>query len=242
MSERGKLRGVIFDLGGTLIVSPQKEEENIAHLLAWAAGRGLPAATDAAATLREARQWMWDETRRTGLQRTAGEALERAGGRLGWPTHAAFLEEATIAFFTPEVKSGAAFPGAMAALVAIADLDLRMAVASNASDQHVVEDLLMTSGLAHFLDPVVSSAGVGVIKPSPKVFEAVLEDWGAPAETCVMVGDDLDADIAGADALGMRTIWITPDPAAARSPRVAPSAIVTSLADVARTVRAWVQA
>lgn len=52
------LRGVIFDLGGTLVTPVGFEEQKIAHLLQWAAARGLPVGPKAARVVRQARHWM----------------------------------------------------------------------------------------------------------------------------------------------------------------------------------------
>jgi len=45
-------------------------------------------------------------------------------------------------------------------------------------------------------------------KPSAAYFEAALEALDADAELTWMVGDDLEADIAGAQAFGMRTVLV----------------------------------
>jgi HAD superfamily hydrolase (TIGR01458 family) len=40
-------------------------------------------------------------------------------------------------------------------------------------------------------------------KPSPQFFEELVASTGVPAEDCLMVGDDLEADVAGAMACGI---------------------------------------
>src|SRR5436190_15333166 len=45
-------------------------------------------------------------------------------------------------------------------------------------------------------------------KPSPAYFRAALEALDADAELAWMVGDDIDADIGGAQACGMRTALV----------------------------------
>jgi HAD superfamily hydrolase (TIGR01458 family) len=71
-------------------------------------------------------------------------------------------------------------------------------------------------------------------KPSGSYFEAALAAVDADAERTWMVGDDIDADIRGAAALGLRTILVRTgkfrDGAGAWS--VAPDAVVDSIADV----------
>ena len=71
-------------------------------------------------------------------------------------------------------------------------------------------------------------------KPSATYFEAALEALDADPETAWMIGDDVDADIGGAAALGMRTILVRTgkfrDGAAAWSAQ--PDSVVDSIADV----------
>jgi HAD superfamily hydrolase (TIGR01458 family) len=71
-------------------------------------------------------------------------------------------------------------------------------------------------------------------KPSASYFEAALEALDADPERAWMVGDDIDADIGGAAALGMHTILVRTgkfrDDAGAWSAQ--PDAVLDSIADV----------
>ena len=64
--------------------------------------------------------------------------------------------------------------------------------------------------------------------------EHALSALGAPADRggAWMVGDNLDADIRGAAALGMRTCWIAP-PERAAPAGVAPTARISRFPDIA---------
>ena len=46
-------------------------------------------------------------------------------------------------------------------------------------------------------------------KPPPRIFDLALAHWNIPANDVAMVGDSLEADIAGAKQLGIYTVWIT---------------------------------
>jgi HAD superfamily hydrolase (TIGR01458 family) len=45
-------------------------------------------------------------------------------------------------------------------------------------------------------------------KPDPTFFETVLRDLGLPADRVLMVGDDIEADIAGAQQVGIRGVLV----------------------------------
>jgi HAD superfamily hydrolase (TIGR01458 family) len=68
---------------------------------------------------------------------------------------------------------------------------------------------LLDSGA--FVAGLEYAAGVDAVvlgKPSPLYFDAALEALGAEPELAWMVGDDIDADIAGAQRHGMRTALV----------------------------------
>jgi HAD superfamily hydrolase (TIGR01458 family) len=77
-------------------------------------------------------------------------------------------------------------------------------------------------------------------KPSPAYFEAALEALDADPEMTWMIGDDLESDIAGAQAMGMRTVLVRTGkfrPDAVERSRVQPDGIVSSLAQLP----AWIE-
>tara|TARA_B110000285_G_scaffold142077_1_gene158851 strand:- start:148 stop:837 length:690 start_codon:yes stop_codon:yes gene_type:complete len=66
---------------------------------------------------------------------------------------------------------------------------------------------LEKSKLAPFFATVTSSEEVGVKKPNPLVFKTALSKAGTSAQLSVMIGDTFDADILGAEGVGMDTIF-----------------------------------
>jgi HAD superfamily hydrolase (TIGR01458 family) len=72
-------------------------------------------------------------------------------------------------------------------------------------------------------------------KPSRAYFEAALAELGARPEEAVMVGDDVDSDVGGAKAIGMRGILVrtgkfTEEAFARADPK--PDAVLDSVADL----------
>lgn len=55
---------------------------------------------------------------------------------------------------------------------------------------------------------IVISGAVGMRKPEPAIFHFALEVLAVEAQDCVFVGDSPTADIRGAAAVGLHTIWI----------------------------------
>lgn len=66
---------------------------------------------------------------------------------------------------------------------------------------------LRDMGLDSLFEALAISCEVGHMKPHPAIFLRAVEDLGVRPEECAMVGDSLRADVGGAGALGMTTIW-----------------------------------
>jgi putative hydrolase of the HAD superfamily len=93
-------------------------------------------------------------------------------------------------------------------------------------------------GLEPFLTAVVTSEEVGVEKPDARIFAAALEAVGEHASNAVMIGDDPAADIAGARAVGLRTVQsreFDPRPA----PEGLADVVVSALGEVPAALRQW---
>ena len=48
---------------------------------------------------------------------------------------------------------------------------------------------------------------VGIEKPDKQVFQVALDKLGVEAGNAVMVGNRIDADIVGANRVGMKSVW-----------------------------------
>jgi putative hydrolase of the HAD superfamily len=73
--------------------------------------------------------------------------------------------------------------------------------------QEVQHLKLNNSGISSFFRTVTTSEEVGLKKPNPVIFQKALEKAAAEAHLSVMVGDTFEADILGAEAVGMETLF-----------------------------------
>lgn len=73
---------------------------------------------------------------------------------------------------------------------------------------------IASAGIGHYFRHVVTSQRAGNKKPSPKIFDYALRQTDHRAEDAVMIGDNLQTDIAGAAAAGIDTIFYNPGRAA----------------------------
>jgi putative hydrolase of the HAD superfamily len=69
-------------------------------------------------------------------------------------------------------------------------------------------EVLDRVGVGEYLDGVITSAGAGAAKPDPAIFRSALALAGVPAPQALHVGDSLAQDVAGAQAAGVRAVWL----------------------------------
>jgi putative hydrolase of the HAD superfamily len=109
-----------------------------------------------------------------------------------------------------------------------------MGIISNAGDDADVQQLARKFGITEFFDFILTSAACSYRKPHPRIFELALSQWYCPPNEAVMVGDNLDADIRGAQAVGIYGIWINrrANPEMEKQEQVQPDASLSTLLEL----------
>ena len=244
------IQGVIFDLGSTLIRFSgewsQVFEHSLDVLVEELDMEGL--SFDQAGFKHDFSRAVADyhqQRKRDLIERTTEVVLtETLTEHLGSPPPLSSVKRAITAMYKVSQGRWSALPSTHAVLETLRQRGLKLGMISNASDESDVYALIDKAGIRKYLNPILTSAGYGVRKPHPDIFRAVLDDWGLPAERVVMVGDMLEADILGANRVGMPNIWMTEviDRSQVRSPYpVEPDAIVEELVEVPAVIETFIQ-
>ena len=95
------------------------------------------------------------------------------------------------------------------AVLASLAIDYSLALCSNFSHASTARAILEQAGFDEHLRTIVISEEVGIRKPRREIFDEVITSLGFAAHEILHVGDKLRADVAGAAAVGMRTVWLT---------------------------------
>lgn len=112
--------------------------------------------------------------------------------------------DATIDQFNVEFA-----PGAEAALCDLRD-EYALGLVTNGG-RYTQQAKLDTLGIEDVFDVLVFATPEKGVKPDPYPFERALDALDATPETTMHVGDSLRADVAGANAMGIRSAWIPHD-------------------------------
>ncbi len=110
----------------------------------------------------------------------------------------------------------------------------RLGIISNAGDDTDVQQLARKFGITQFFDFILTSAACSYRKPHPRIFELALANWYCPPSEAVMIGDNLDADVRGAQEVGIYGIWLNrrADPKTEDRKRIQPNASLSLLSDL----------
>jgi putative hydrolase of the HAD superfamily len=97
--------------------------------------------------------------------------------------------------------------GALALVGAIKQAGLKLAIVTNniVAEQRLKID---RTGLAAYVDLLVTSEEAGFVKPDPRIFQLALAQLDAAPGEAVMIGDSWATDIEGARAAGVRAVWL----------------------------------
>ena len=90
-------------------------------------------------------------------------------------------------------------------------LTLPLAVWANTrvASEAAVRRWLDRAGLGPLFQWVITSVDAGVRKPAPGFFQYALARCGLTNDDVLFVGNQLNSDIAGGEAFGIRTVWLS---------------------------------
>lgn len=233
-----EIRGVIFDLGNTLMFLDDDWESvrsrGARDLVDFLTQRGLGIDPE-----RFGEEYL--ETRRLFYERALAEQQEYSAAyslrhTLRHSDQQDVSEEliggALRAFFSLEEEKWTAYDEAEATLRELSERGYRLALISNATDDPLIQRLVDRLGFRRWFEMAFTSAGVGLRKPHPGIFDRVLSRWDFSPSQLVMVGDTLRFDIAGAHNCGLKGVlaaWDLYPDYDAEADHVLPDAIAKSL-------------
>jgi len=109
-----------------------------------------------------------------------------------------------------EVRTVHLMPGVSAV---VPNMTLPLAVWANTrvAAEGDVRGWLQRAGLGPFFRWVITSVDAGARKPALEFFQYALARCGLDKDDVLFVGNQLNTDIAGAQAFGIRTVWLSGD-------------------------------
>lgn len=94
-------------------------------------------------------------------------------------------------------------------------------------------------GIDHLFELALNPEGTGLAKPEPAMFLEPCRMLGLEPARVVHIGDDPELDVAGASAVGMRTVWFNRSARPWTEGRCWPDAEIRSLSELEDVLLAW---
>jgi HAD superfamily hydrolase (TIGR01662 family) len=237
---RNFLRAVLFDFGGTLMYGRQNWEPIIARadeaLTDYLRLQGIEVNLNTFPTeFRKKLDTYFKQREQDLLETTYTFVLREILTEKGYaevPNR--IIRKALDALFAVTQTNWVLEEDAVPALRKLEKNGYRIGIVSNAGDDADVQQLARRFEIHPYFDFILTSAACSYRKPHPRIFELALSNWYCPPNEAVMVGDNLDADIRGAQNAGLYGIWISrrADPKTKDQERVQPDATLSSLLEL----------
>lgn len=77
-------------------------------------------------------------------------------------------------------------------------------------------------------DGMVISSDIGCCKPDSNIFKFLIQKYNLNTEECVMIGNDADCDIAGANSVGIKSIYVKSELSTEKVPKYAQHSIAVN--------------
>jgi putative hydrolase of the HAD superfamily len=211
------LKTVLFDLDDTLLDWSGFKSDWVTmetnHLggvvdFIRSEGHDLGDVQEYAAEFRNRSMAAWAAARTSLRAPNLGTVLIETAVALGVPANALDVRGCLEAYQWGMVEGTSMFPDAPPVLKLLHENGIKVGIVTNAYQPMWLRDVeIQMHGLLDFFpDCRISAADVGYLKPHPAIFQAALNCCGAKADETVFVGDDVEADVAGAQAAGLLAV------------------------------------
>jgi putative hydrolase of the HAD superfamily len=190
---KAMIQGVIFDYGNVLSATRDTQPR-----AAWEHKLGLPAG-ELSRRVHNHHSWVAAQCGRISVAafwQGIGNTLRLTSGD---------VEQLRTDFYRGDVRNDAL----VARIDAMRQAGLRLGILSNFSRE--LWTLLERQDLSHRFDAIAVSADIGVMKPAPAAYHAILNMLRLPPEACLFI-DDLPDNIAAAQALGLHGLVFRDSP------------------------------
>ena len=207
-----EIKGVFFDLGGTLRIVekvPEHQERAKARMAELAGASDVQGFIDMVEARYEPyRDWALTENRESGDYELWKKWLlpELPDEKLQAICHEMTYQYRQIKGLRHMVEGG------LEVIQTLHERGYKLGIISNLIGEDEIPNWLRDDGLESYFDAVVLSSVCHIRKPDPQMYRMGCEQLGLRPEQCASVADNLDRDITGAKAagIGANILFISP--------------------------------
>lgn len=209
-----EMHPVVRDLVGPIAITAPDFAARVGEVIGGQRARDIE---------RRGRSWHFAQRLREGL------------GTVGLCADAEVLDRLTEVFYEPIRECTKPYSDTREVLDALRSLGIRLAIITNSpwdTPARLLRGDLERWSIGEFFNAFICSGEVPWRKPNPAFMLAAAEAVKARPEECLVVGDKLEADIAGAVAAGMQSVWMNRAGSTVSSDARQPDWVVGTLTEV----------
>jgi len=213
-----ELHPLVVESCGETALSPEEFAATVGDVIGGERARGIE---------QSGHSWHFGERLRAGLHALGLEATEAVLARLADDFH------------MPIRESTRPYRESQEALAGLRALGVKLAIITNSPwdiPSRLLRGDLEQWRLDGFFDAFVCSGDVAWRKPNPAFMLAAAQELSVLPHNCLVVGDTIKTDIAGAQAAGMRSVWVKREARAEAAPLPAPEWVLDDLGNLPRLV------
>ena len=192
------IRGVLFDLGGTLHVSDSPPGRDV-----WFARRVIERLGDYGIRLDISPEALAKQLNVNAEEYKHHSEQDLREQKLTPEQLSPMSEELSFLYDYERVRVMRR-PHLAETLERLRDMGIRVGVISNIISRSVVPHFLAEYGIDGYMDCVITSCGTGIRKPDPEIFRVAERRMGMAPEELAYVGDTISRDVRGTRAAGWR--------------------------------------
>jgi len=241
---RNLIRAILFDFGGTLMHGRKdwtpivaKADDTLTHYLR---SEGIEVHINTFPTeFRKRLDDYFKQREKDLLETTYTFVLRELLKEKGYDDISSdVIRRSLDALFSVTQENWVLEDDALSTVRELRDKGYSLGIVSNAGDDADVQKLASNFGITEYFDFILTSAACSYRKPHPRIFELALSNWYCPPSEAAMVGDNLDADIRGAQNADIYGIWISrrADPVRDDQAQIQPDATLSSLSELPSTL------
>lgn len=219
-AKKNRVQAVLFDLDDTLIswAQPAVSREDFylpriekVHAYLSGAGYALPPCLEFWDYINTAIMSMWAEAKKSWRITSFDRLLDQVFEDLGLESDRLDVDQVLRVFGWAPRPGVELFPDTLPVLNTLRRQDYVMGLLTNSYlPMWMRDEELRAYGLLDYFDARVSAADVGYLKPHPAIYHNLLERLDLHPGQAVFVGDRPANDIAGANAVGLVSVLISP--------------------------------
>lgn len=207
---KNSYKNIYFDLDRTLWDFQSNSEQTLSELLEKYAPELMPRKNEFLKIYHQVNEVLWIKYREGELSKELlrTQRFIDTFTAMDFPCNG-ICEAMSIDYITESPLKTGLFPYSLEILEYLKQKGYRLFLITNGFSE--VQDVkIRCSGLEPFFEKMITSEEAGYQKPHRKIFEYALKTVNARKNESIMIGDDLENDILGAQRIGMDTVFFNP--------------------------------